>query len=100
MLDFSIRSTRIFFLARLGSKSVLGLKISFLGLGLCFLCLSYSFLVLGSVLGFYRRLFPLALTLVFLPLSPLALITSLARSFRSLREKESTLDSRGLLGSL
>ena len=71
MLDFGIRSRRIFFLARLGSRSILGLRISFLGLGLYFLRLDCSFPVLGSVLGFYRKLFPLALTLVFLPVSPL-----------------------------
>ena len=100
MLDFGIRSRRIFFLAQLGSRSVLGLRISFLGLGLCFLCLGCNFPVLGSILGFYGRLFPLALTLVFLPLNPLALITSLAGSLRSLRERESILDSRGLFGSL
>ena len=96
MLDSSIRSRRIFFFARLGGRSILGLRISFLGLGLCFLRLGYSFPVLGSILGFCGGLLPLALTLLFLPRS-LALITSLARSLRSLRERESVLDSQGLL---
>ena len=100
MLGFGIRSRRIFFLAQLGSRSVLGLRISFLGLGLCFLRLGCSFPILGSILGFGGRLFPLAFTLFFLPFNPLALITNLAGSLRSLRERESILDSRGLLGNL
>ena len=100
MLGFGIRSRRIFFLAQLGSRSVLDLRISFLGLGLYFLRIGCSFPVLGSILGFGERLFPLAFTLFFLPFNPLALITNLAGSLRSLRERVSILDSRGLLGSL
>ena len=78
MLVFGWRSRRIFFLAQLGGKSILGLGISFLIHGLYFFRLGYSFLVLDSVLGFCRELFPLALTLFFLYPGPLALITSLA----------------------
>ena len=78
MLDFGWRSRRIYILAQLGSRSVLGLRINFSGLGLCFLCLGYSFPVLDGILGLCGVLLPLAL--LFVPFSPLALITNLAGS--------------------
>ena len=51
MLNLGLRRRRSFFLALLGSRSVLGLWISFFGFGLCLLYLSFNFFGLGSVLG-------------------------------------------------
>ena len=102
-----------FFLARLGGRSILGLRVSLFGLGLCLLCLGFSSVLglwislfglglyplcldLSGILGLLRVLSLLAFTLVFSPISPLALITNLARSLRSLREGESS-HSQGLL---
>ena len=84
MLDFSRKSRRIFLLAWLESRSVLGLRIDFLGLSLCFLRLDCSF----PILGLSRGLFPLALAFVFLPFSPLALITNVVGSLQSFRKRE------------
>ena len=70
----------MFFLTRLGSRSILGLGVNFLGLGLYFLYLGCSFPILGSILGLGEGLFPFAIAFFFLTFSPLALVTSLAGS--------------------
>ena len=86
---------RILFLAQLGGRIILGLRISLFSLGLGFLCFGLS-----SILGLQGGLSLLALTLVFGRFSPLALITSLARSFWSLRRGKSSLSSQRLSWSL
>ena len=100
MLSLGLWRRRVFFLAWLGDRSILGLRISFFSLGLYFLCLSCSFLDLGSISGLWEGLGPLALNFFFGPMSALILITSLARSFWTLKEGESSLGSRGLLWKL
>ena len=104
-------------MARLGGRRILGLRVSLFGLGLCLLCLGFSSVLglwislfglglyplgldLSGILGLLGVLSLLAFTLVFGPLSPLALITSLVGSLRSLRERECSLDSQGLLKGL
>ena len=100
VLSLGLGRKKVFFLARLRGRSILGYRISFFRLGLCFLCLSCSFLGLGSFFGLWGGLGPLALTFIFGPISPLALITSLAGSFWSLRRGESSLSRQGLLWSI
>ena len=100
MLSLGRGSRKVFFLARLRGRSILGLRINFFNLDLCFLCLSCSFLVLANIFGFWGELFLLVLTFVFGLLNPLALITSLVGSFWSHRKRESTLGSQGLLRGL
>ena len=53
-----------FFLARLGGRSILDLRISLFGLGLCLLCLGLS-----NILGLRISLFSLGLYLLCLDLS-------------------------------
>ena len=72
------------------------LRINLFGLGLGLLCLICSFLGLSSILSLRGGLGLLTLAFVFGHLSPLALITNLAGSFRSLREGESSLSSQRL----
>jgi len=77
-------------LAQLGGRDVLGLGINLFGLGLSLLCFGLSI-----VLGFSKGLGFFAFTLVLGTLDPLALVTSLAGSFRCLRKGEISLDSQG-----
>ena len=106
-----------FFLARLGGRSILDLRISLFGLGFCLLCLGLSNILglrislfslglyllcldLSGICSLWGGLSLLAITLVFGPINPLALITNLAGSLGNLRERESSLDSQGLLWGL
>ena len=75
-------------MARLGGRDVLSFGINLFSTGFSLLCFGLS-----SVISFSRGLSLLTLTLVLGALTPLALIPSLAGSFRSLREGEISLDS-------
>ena len=90
---------RVFLLAWPRGRSILGLSVSFFRLGLYFFCLSSNFLILGGVFDF-RGLFLLTLALIFGPLGPLTLVTSLAGSLWNLGKKKCSLSSQRLLQGL